>query len=244
VFDPTLQPALPPPVAEPAPEAAPAQQAPPPAPAAAKKGEDDDDYEGLFGPVRLGPIVGTGIPDLIHFGAVLKITRYIDGGIVYGHIPTVKLSLYGDAQINYNRFDVFGRIYPLGGAFFLGAGVGYKTVSGTLTDTVSIPSGVSLPGLPTKIDVMSQGSVHTLVLTPRLGLFKMWKVGFCLGLDAGVQVPIAPSDVSFSTQVPPSIPAPLVAQYVTPNDQKVSDTLQKVGRAVIPEVNIRIGWLL
>jgi hypothetical protein len=251
VFDPTLQPPPGPPVApapaEPQePQALPAEPPPPPpAPPAAAKKDDEDDYEGVFGAVRLGPILGTGIPDVLSFGAVLKITRYIDGGIVWGHIPTMKVSLYGDAQINYNHFDVFGRIYPTGGAFFLGAGVGYKTVSGTLTNTVSLATlPFPVPGLPKQIDVMSEGSVHTMILTPRLGLFKMWKVGFCLGLDAGLQIPIAPSDVSFSTQVPASIPAPIVAQYVTPNDQKVSDTLQRVGRAVLPEVNLRIGWLL
>jgi hypothetical protein len=242
-----VAPAPPPEAAPPAP-AEPAPPAPPP-PSQKKAEEDEDDVSGPLGPVRLGPIVGTGLPDLISFGAVLKLTRYIDAGLVFGHIPTVKLSLYGDAEINYKRFDVFGRIFPMGGAFFLGAGAGYKTVSGKITDTVDT-SSFGVPGLPRSLPVMSEGSVRTLVLTPRMGLFKMWKVGFSLGLDVGVQIPIAPSDVSFSTTtpVPKGVPPALVnaykAQYIAPYDQKVSDTLTSIGRVVIPEINIRIGWLI
>lgn len=43
--------------------------------------------------------------------------------------------------------------------------------------------------------------------------------------------------------VPQAVKDQFVAQFVTPNDQKVHDTLKTIGRTVIPTLNIRIGWL-
>jgi len=35
-----------------------------------------------------------------------------------------------------------------------------------------------------------------------------------------------------------------VDRFVTPNDRKVQDTLDKVGRTILPTLNLRAGWLL
>jgi hypothetical protein len=160
-------------------------------------------------------------------------------------IPAVKLSLYGDAELSYQHYELYGRLFPFGGAVFLGAGVGYATMSGTVTNTYDVSAFQSMvPNLPNPLPVDSEGSVKTLVLTPSLGLLHTFKSGFTVGLDAGAQIPIAPSAVHFKTNVPASVPPMLVDQYVTPNDKKVQDTLDKVGRTILPTLNLRLGWLI
>jgi hypothetical protein len=208
-------------------------------PDAAPEPDKSDDDEGLFGPFRIGFLIGGGLPDLLSLGGQIKLTRYFGAGINVGIIPTVKLSLYGQAQIAYQEYDLYGHIYPFGGAFFLGAGVGYATVKGSLANTYTIPPPYNA-ALGNSASIESQGSVRTLVLTPQIGFLKTFGPGFSLGLDVGAQVPIAPSQVDNKTQAPSYIPA----DQVKPYDDKVHSTLTTIGRQVLPTVNLKIGWLL
>lgn len=190
--------------------------------------------------------MGVGLPNLLSFGGQLKLTRFLAGGINIGIIPTVKISYYGEAKLSYQEYDVYGRLHPFGGAIFLGAGVGYEAVRGSLAERFDLAEYQTLnPGLPAELELRSEASVETLVLTPQVGLFKTFKkTGFSLGLDLGAQIPIAPSDVKFETVVPAWVPPPLVDTYVTPTDEKVRQTLDKVGQTPLPTFNLRIGWLL
>jgi hypothetical protein len=237
--------------------AQPAAPAPPPTPTpspqAKPKAEEQEEQEpgGILGPFRLGPVVGVGLPNLLSFGGTTKLTRYLGAGLNIGLIPTVRISYYGDATLAYQEYDIYGRIYPFGGAFFVGAGVGYETVTGTLSDTFDtstvLPPVPGQTGSGTSIAINNEASVHTLVLTPQIGLFHTYGSGFSIGADIGAQVPIAPSDISVSTQVRSDLPQSVVdkyTRYVQANDQKVLDTLEKVGRTSIPTFNVRIGWLL
>jgi hypothetical protein len=274
----SLEPAAQPPVIQPVPTTIERQApAPPPAPApsstalpkistfslteapAARENvqtrEAKDDWNGLLGPFEIGPVIGTGLPNLINFGVTAKLTHYIGAGINVGIIPTLKISYYGQATLAYQEYDAYARIYPFGGSFFFGTGIGYKTVDGTLATTVDLTSyqqGLPAGLLPNSVNYASQGSVKTLVLTPQIGLFHTYRVGFCLGFDIGLQIPIAPSQVAFKSQVnlltDPQIPAAtrqqLTNQYLTPTDNQVRGTLETIGRTIIPTFNVRIGWLL
>ncbi|HEX3850361.1 MAG TPA: hypothetical protein VHW01_05305, partial [Polyangiaceae bacterium] len=122
--------------AEPAPAEPPAYQSRPRSSDPVPPSESDkaSDDEGLFGPFRIGFLVGGGLPDLLSLGGMIKLTRYFGAGINVGLIPTVKLSLYGDATVAFQEYDVYGHIFPFGGAFFLGAGVGYANVHGTIAN--------------------------------------------------------------------------------------------------------------
>jgi hypothetical protein len=217
--------------------------------------EAADDWNGLLGPFQIGPVVGTGLPSLINFGVAIKLTRYVGAGINIGIIPTLKISYYGQATLAYQEYDVYARVYPFGGAFFLGTGIGYEVVQGTLATTVDLtPYQQGLPAglLPNSVDYASQGSVKTLVLTPQIGIFHTFGSGFSLGFDVGLQVPIAPSQVTFNSQVnllaDPQIPEAtrlqLNNQYVKPTDDQVRGTLETIGRTIIPTFNVRIGWLI
>ena len=206
---------------------------------AAPEPERNSDDEGLFGPFRIGFLIGGGLPDLLSLGGQIKLTRYFGAGINAGIIPTVKLSFYGEAKLAYQEYDLYGHIYPFGGAFFLGAGVGYATMKGSLANTYPIPAPYNTQ-LGNSASIESQGSVRTLVLTPQIGLLKTFGPGFSIGLDVGAQVPIAPSQVDNKTQAPNYIPA----SEVKPYDDKVHSTLTSVGRQVLPTFNVKIGWLL
>jgi hypothetical protein len=213
------------------------------------------DSNGLFGPFRIGPVVGAGLPSLINLGVTVKLSRYFGAGVNVGIIPTLKIAYYGQATLAYQEYDVYARVYPFGGSFFLGTGIGYETVKGTLTTTVDLtPYQQALPAglLPSSANYASQGSVKTLVLTPQIGLLHIFSSGFSLGCDIGLQVPVAPSQVTFTSQVnllaDPQIPAAtrqqLTDKYVTPTDNQVRSTLETIGRTIIPTFNLRIGWLL
>jgi hypothetical protein len=175
---------------------------------------------------------------------MIKLTRYFGAGLNVGLIPAIKLSLYGDAELSYQEYDIYGRLFPFGGNLFVGAGVGYASIGGTFKSTHDVSAFQSVaPNLPNPLFVASVGSVRTLVLTPTIGLLHTFGSGFTLGVDLGAQIPIAPSKTRFTTAVPPSVPPQVVEQYVKPNDKKVQDTLDTVGRTILPTLNLKIGWL-
>jgi hypothetical protein len=208
--------------------------------------KDDDDSDGIFGPIRIGPLVGTGIPNILNFGGTLKLTRYLGGGINVGLIPKIRISLYGEAVLSYQEYDIYGRIYPFGGGFYFGAGAGYGTVRGTITDSIdSAALAAEYPGLgiPDTVEYESRGSVRTLILTPQIGYLYTTRIGFSLGFYVGAQFPIAPSDIDFETTVE-GVPEVVIERYIAPLDEKVRDTLETVGRSPLPTLGIQVGWLL
>lgn len=200
---------------------------------------------GLFGPLRLGPVVGVGLPSLLNFGGMLKVTEYFGAGINFGMIPKVRLDLYGEAALSYQQIDLYGRLHPFGGGFFLGAGVGYTFVRGTVRNTYDISSFTAgIPGLPSSLTTESKGKIQTLVILPQFGYFYTFRSGFSVGLEFGAQVPIAPGEIEFETRVSEEIPQAIRDRYITPNDEKVRETLESIARTPIPTVQLRFGWLL
>jgi hypothetical protein len=189
-------------------------------------------------------LVGAGLPNLLSLGGTLKLTPYLGGGVNVGLIPKVAVDYYGQATLSYHEYDVYGRLYPFGGAFFLGAGVGYENVQATLKKTYDLQRYPELvPGLPASFEYESAASVRTLVLTPQIGFLKTFGSGFSVGLDLGAQVPIAPSEVDFTTAAPPEFSQQVVDEVTAPHDQEVINTLERIGRTPIPTFNFRLGWL-
>lgn len=200
----------------------------------------------MLGPFRIGVLVGTGLPEVVNFGAQLKLTRFFGAGVNVGLIPTVKINYYGEAQQKYQEYDAYGHIYPFGGSFFLGAGVGYAQIDGVLVSRFNL-ADLQQQGISGIVDVTSSASVRTLVLTPQIGFLKIFDVGFAIGFDVGAQIPIAPSQVDFNTTsvgIPPQLENQVRTQYINPNDEKVRNTLDTVGRTPLPTFNLKIGWFL
>jgi len=202
---------------------------------------------------KIGPVAGVGIPSVVSFGGTLKLTRFLGAGVNIGLIPKVQLSYYGDATLSYQHYDIYGRIYPFGGGFFLSGGAGYATVDGTLS---SRKAG-TYNGFTGTVDYNAKGSVRTLMLTALIGYFYTTSIGFSIGVDAGAQIPIAPSRVSYgseyqiSTNAPPALADLANAELrkqadpvKQQTDNSVRDTLEKIGRTTLPTLNLRIGWIL
>ena len=213
-----------------------------------------NDTDGLFGPFRLGVLAGGGLPEVLSLGAQIKLTRFFGAGVNVGLIPTVKIAYYGQATLAYQEYDAYAHIYPFGGSFFIGAGAGYATIRGTVATQYSLasyqaacPVPMACSGIPSSIDVNSEATVRTLVLTPQIGFMHIFGSGFALGIDVGAQVPIAPSKVDFSTvatKLPPALQSVVQTQYINPNDEKVRTTLDKIGRTPLPTFGLKIGWFL
>ena len=197
--------------------------------------------------------MGIGIPSVVSFGGTLKLTRFLGAGVNIGLIPKVQLSYYGDATLSYQHYDIYGRLYPFGGGFFLSGGAGYATVEGTLSSQKTAMAN----GFSGTVSYDSKGSVRTLMLTALIGYFYTTSIGFSFGVDAGAQIPIAPSQVSYASEyhVSTTAPAPLAQaaqaefeRQALPikqqTDKSVQDTLEKIGRTTLPTLNLRIGWIL
>ena len=173
--------------------------------------------------------MGAGIPNLLSFGGTAKLTRYLGFGLNIGLIPTVKISMYGEAKLSYQEYDAYARIYPFGGGS-LGRW-GWVRRSRAPWRTGCPPD---LRCCPKWMRERSVGSVDGP--DAPIGYFYTFGSGFSLGLYAGAQVPIAPSDISFSTQTPnvPAAAQALVQPIIDDNDKKVRDTLNKIGQTPFP----------
>jgi hypothetical protein len=188
-------------------------------------------------------VVGIGLPNLLDFGVTTKLTRYFGAGFHVGVIPRFRITYYGDATLSYVEYDVYGRAYPFGGSIFVGAGVGYATAKGTLANSYDLtPYQARVPSLPATFLLNSEGSIHTLVLTPDIGIFHIFDSGFSLGASVGVQVPIAPSEVKLNVNLPAGLPQAVIDQYITPNNTKVRNTLHTIGRTPLPTFAVFVGW--
>jgi hypothetical protein len=218
-----------------------------PAPPLVAMPPEQSDEPGSDSPSRqflIGAVVGVGLPNLLNFGLTTKLARYFGLGFNVGLIPKTTITLYGEATLKYRQYDAYARLYPFGGALFLGAGFGYASAKGTLTRKVDLSAYQPLlPELPASVELVSDAHASALVLTPQVGLFHTLESGFSVGLDAGLQVPVKQGDIEFSTRIPPNTPQEVTDRYVTPNDEKVRETLDAVARKPLPIVNLRVGWL-
>lgn len=204
--------------------------------------------------VRIAPLIGFGLPNLFNFGGLLKITPYLGMGINVGFIPTIRLTYYGQARVSYHEVDVYGRVFPFGGGFFLGSGFGYETAGATFTGNLNTSGYAHLlpPGttLPNPFLYSSRANVGTWMLNPQVGYLYTSEVGFTIGFDIGVQIPISATRVNFQTQftLPANISQPIAdqvrTQLIDPTDTEVRNTLHSLGRTPIPTVNLRLGWFL
>lgn len=158
--------------AEPTAATPPAQSKPGDRPAAEKGEETKPEH------FRAGPIVGVGFPRPLAIEAFAKVERIVGGGVEYSFLPNVTVM---NAKTSFRAVALDLRVFPFRGAFFIGARAGRQWLDAS-----------------TSLDTGRYGSyaeamhASTWFVNPRAGFLYTFSSGITLGIDAGIQVPIAP----------------------------------------------------
>jgi hypothetical protein len=200
---------------EPAP---PGVLAPIPAAEAAIKDQAPKEGEEAERPVHFGAIAGVGFPRPLAIEGAITVKRYFLVGGEYSMLP--KISVSGVDTMMW-ALAADARVFPFGGAFFIGVRGGRQHATARATATVA-----NLGSLTESIDV------DTWFVNPRIGFAWTWSSGFTLGVDVGVQIPV-------KSQVTTSLPDAAMA------DSRVTTTTDLLGKKVLPTVDLlRVGFLL
>lgn len=200
---------------EPAP---PAALAPIPAAEAPIKDQATKEGEEAERPVHFGAIAGVGFPRPLAIEGAITVKRYFLVGGEYSMLPKINVSGV-DTMMWALAADA--RVFPFGGAFFIGVRGGRQHATARATATVA-----NLGSLTESLDV------DTWFVNPRIGFAWTWSSGFTLGVDAGVQIPV-------KSQVTTTLPDAAMA------DSRVTTTTDLLGKKVLPTVDLlRVGFLL
>lgn len=140
--------------------------------------------------------------------------------------------------------DARVRWHPWGGAFFLGAALGVQKVNGQASDNIS----VSAAGQTYVVNTSVTADIVSAYLTPHLGWLWIWKSGFTVGFDFGVQLPINPNtQISIATNNNiANIGLDLIehTQQYQDLQSKVQNDGDKLGKLPLPYMTVlRLGWM-
>ncbi|MBX3192410.1 MAG: hypothetical protein KF819_35795 [Labilithrix sp.] len=168
--------------------------------------------------VRIGPLLGLGFPRPIAIEMLVEIERVIGLGVEYGFMPAT--NLWG---VETRFWGLAGdlRLFPFGGAFFMGARAGYQHLGAEVT--------LGAGGASTTQSAVAE----SWFINPRLGFLFVFESGVALGIDAGVQVPIT---ASLDTTVPSGI--------VPQADASIARVANTLGNQATPTIDLlRLGFL-
>jgi hypothetical protein len=166
--------------------------------------------------LRVGAIAGVGFPRPLAIEPMVVLGGWVAVGGEYGVMPA--MTIYGvQASLWSLAADV--RVFPFRGNFFVGIKAGHQHIDASTTVTVA-PYG-SAP---------EQLALDSFYVNPRIGFLWTSNAGLTLGVEAGVQIPVASSTDS-------SLPLALAPS-------SVQNTIQALGGAVLPTVDLlRVGLL-
>ena len=128
---------------------------------------------------RIGPLVGLGFPRPFAIEGFAKVEKLVGVGVEYSFLPRMHVSNV-DASFSALAADL--RVFPFKGAFFIGARAGRQWLDAR--------ANLSAGQLGSFTETMA---ASTWFVNPRAGFLHTFESGITLGVDAGVQVPIAPS---------------------------------------------------
>jgi hypothetical protein len=175
----------------------------------------------------VGPVVALlGPPNLIGGGIHMRFGRYLGAGVDYQALPTVNIS---PISVGASLLSVHARVYPFGGAFFLGGGFGYQSIKGQLRDgEMAVGAKTAFPAATANIGFMGHD-------------------GFVLGADLGLLFPLGATRVSVQDMSGGKVPQDSASQTQLNStmhqaQDRVSQLLDLM--PVFMQVNlIRVGYL-
>ncbi len=195
---------------------------PPASPADAPRDEPERpaQAQGPLGPFRVGALGGVSLPRPLSVEGLVTYGDRVGVGLEYGVLPAITVS---GVHATLDAVTVDLRAFPLGlrKALFVSLGVGHQRFDATTT--VALPMG--LGSLPEEV------TADTWFVQPRVGFLWRWESGLSLGIDGGVQVPVASS---FTSTVPSQLAV----------SRTVTDWSHVIGKDVLPTLTLlQLGYL-
>jgi hypothetical protein len=167
--------------------------------------------------VAVGALAGVGFPRPLALEGLVRLDRLVALGAEYSVLPGVTIS---GAQMSFWALSAAARVFPFRNSFFVGASAGYQHLGASETIRI-MPTG----------SVEEALAVDTWFINPRIGFLWAPSAGLAVGIDSGLQIPVA-SSTSSTLPAGVSVSDPVAS---------VADTL---GRGVLPTINLlRVGAL-
>ncbi len=165
--------------------------------------------------VRVGALAGIGFPRPLAFEGMVKLHDWVGLGGEYAMMPKMT---FGDVDARLSSYALDARVFPFRGAFFVGLRGGHQRFDATATVTIPTVSSQQVT------------SIQTWFLNPRIGLLLTTMMGFTVGTEIGVQVPVSRK---LTTDAPPEVAA-----------QLAKDSTIKLFGGTLPTVDLlRVGGL-
>lgn len=197
-----------------APESTAPETAPPPAPTPTHTPEDKPsrDDDSVFGAGAMG---GVGFPRVLSVEGFVTFDRLVLVGLEYGALPTVDI---GGVKTSLDAVTADARVFPFRGAFFVGLRGGRQRLS--LASTFEVEG---LGAFSESLETISW------IVNPRLGFLWRLDPGIVIGVEAGVQIPVA---VRSTTSLDTGLGL----------EGRLTASADSLGRTVLPTVDLlRIG---
>ena len=174
-----------------------------------KAGVMGEDVPLVFGP----KITALGLPLPFRVGLEAKWNNLFGLSFDYNFFPSIAFS---GVSIKGTGWNLAARYYPWSRAFYVGAGFGSQTVSG------SQPTVILTQTRNVGVDFKST------IFSPQIGWRWVWSSGFFLGLEAGVQIPLSSTTTLVSDAT--------AAEKLTPQYQQAEADVKKQGKAIGSQV--------
>ena len=175
--------------------------------------------------VKVGALAGVSFPRPLSVEGLVKLERAVAVGVEYSTLPDLTVS---NVQVGCWAIAGSARFFPFRGPFFVGLRAGRQHLLAT--------AAVSAYGYSAPVGL----SVDTTFLAPQVGFMWTWSPGITLGIDAGLQVPLASQSSSTLQATVPTVAQP----YVTSARQSAENVAKTVGQTPLPTIDlIRVGFL-
>ncbi|MFI5309529.1 MAG: hypothetical protein ACHQ53_19390, partial [Polyangiales bacterium] len=200
---------------------------PPPPPAAAAEDKEKED-KCMIGKLCIGPVLTLGVINVLGIGGHARYGKYLGFGLDYQFFPHVQLG--SSVAFSWSSLTLEGRLYPFGGAFWIGGGFMYQWLDASVSAQVN----------GTQDSEKLTGSLRMPAF--KFGLGFMGHDGLVLGIDINARIPLGGTKFGVTESGPLSDTADQVL--------KLHDKLDSASKVVlkfvryIPQINLlRLGYL-
>ena len=180
----------------------------------------------VFSQTCIGPVVALlGPPNLFGGGMHMRVGHYLGAGVDYQVLPNVSVN---PVTVGSSLMSANARVYPFGGAFFLGGGFAYQSIRAQFHDgAVGVAAKTGFPAATANIGFMGHD-------------------GFILGADIGLLFPLGTSHVAVRDLGGSSATSGLSQQQIDSSRDQAQSRVEKLLNAmpVFLQVNlVRVGYM-